>query len=181
MKAIALFVFTLLTSVQIALAAQDTLVFPQSWVGHWTGELEIYNALGLRQKIFMGLHIQPTDSAGVFSWEMTYGEGEDAQVRPYFLKTIDAQKGRYLTDEDNSILLDAYWVGDKLIEVFSVQGSLLITTIQQTAENELLWEIIVALEEPVSVTGGKEVEGEQIPEVKSFPVPSIQRARLRRN
>lgn len=179
MKAAIPFLFALLTFTLSA--AQDTLSFPRSWAGNWTGELEIYTADGMVQKIFMGLNIQPTDSAGVYTWEVTYGEGEDKQVRPYSLKTIDAQRGHYATDEHNSIILDAYWVGDKLIEVFSVEGSLLITTTQQLDENTLLWEIIVSSETPIATTGNAEIDGEKIPEVKSLPVPALQRARLKRN
>ncbi len=178
MKAALPFLFALLTFTLST--AQDSLSFPNSWAGNWTGELEIYNASGLIQKIFMGLNIQPTDSAGVFTWEVTYGEGEEKQVRPYSLKTIDAQRGHYATDEHNSIILDSYWVAGKLIEVFSVEGSLLITTTQQLDENTLLWEIIVSSDNPVASTGNTEIDGEKIPEVKSFPVPALQRALLTR-
>ncbi len=178
MKAALPFLFTLLTFTLST--AQDSLSFPRSWTGNWTGELEIYNASGLIQRVFMGLNIQPTDSAGVFTWEVTYGEGEEKQVRPYSLKTIDAKRGHYATDEHNSIILDSYWVAGKLIEVFSVEGTLLITTTQQLDENTLLWEIIVSSETPVATTGNTEIDGEKIPEVKSFPVPALQRALLTR-
>ncbi|MBK6619419.1 MAG: hypothetical protein IPG32_00525 [Saprospirales bacterium] len=41
----------------------------------------------------MGLNIQPSDSAGVFTYEITYGEGEAAQVRPYVPKRSMRPRG----------------------------------------------------------------------------------------
>ena len=180
MKAGTLFIITclLLGLSSNALSAQSEKSFPENWVGNWTGELEIYNAQGLQQKIFMGMHIQPTDSTGVFSWEITYGEGENKQVRPYFLQTIDAKAGHYRVDEGNSILLDAYWLGPVLVEIFSVEKSLLTTMTEQVEADVLLWQIVVGHLETTTVTGGTEVDGEEIPEVTSYLAPGLQRARL---
>ena len=178
MKAILPFFIALLLVLPIM--AQDSLSFPATWVGKWSGELEIHDATGLRQQIYMSLHIQPTDSAGLYAWDMTYGQGEEAQVRNYFLKTIDAEFGHYAVDEANSIVLDAYWRNGVLYEIFSVNGSLLITTTEQVSDDELFWKIIVSRTEPISTTGGEEVDGEMIPEVNSFLVPAVQQARLKR-
>lgn len=179
MKALFPSVLAFLISICCA-SAQSESSFPASWLGNWTGELEIYNSRGLAQKIFMGLNIQPTDSAGVFTYEITYGEGEAAQTRPYVLQTVDPAKGHYRVDEGNSILLDAYWRGSVLVEIFSVEGSLLITTIEQVEPDVLLWQIIVGKMEGTTLTGGGEFEGEKMPEVTNYMVPVMQRARLLR-
>ena len=170
-----IFFFALLGT---SLPAQSPPAFPEAWIGNWAGELEIYNARGLAQKLPMGLNIQPTDSAGVFTHEIIYGEGDNKQTRPYKLLTVDPATGHYRVDEGNSILLDAYWLGGIQVEIFSVEGSLLITTIQQTADNELLWQIIVGDLETATITGGGEADGEKMPEVTSYKAPALQRARL---
>ena len=182
MKALFPSVVVFLISICFAspLPAQSEPIFPVSWAGNWTGELEIYNSKGLSQKIFMGLNIQPSDSAGVFTYEITYGEGEAAQVRPYVLQTVDAATGHYRVDEANSILLDAYWLGGVLVEIFSVEGSLLITTTEQVEPDVLLWQIIVGNMEGTTLTGGGEFEGEKMPEVASYLAPVLQRSRLTR-
>ncbi|MBK8493017.1 MAG: hypothetical protein IPL49_19565 [Saprospirales bacterium] len=160
------------------LSAQGDKSFPENWVGNWTGELEIYNAQGLQQKIFMGMHIQPADSMGMYSWEITYGEGENKQVRPYYLQTVDAKTGHYQIDEGNSILLDAYWLGPVLVEIFSVEESLLTTMTEQVEDDVLSWQIVVGHLETTNVTGGIEIDGEEVPEVTSYLAPGLQRARL---
>ena len=179
MKAVILFAVAILTYAS-SLSAQTEKRFPDSWVGAWAGELEIYNARGLAQKLYMGLNIQPTDSSGVYNYEIVYGEGESRQVRPYVLHTVDPAAGHYRVDEGNSILLDAYWLGTILVEVFSVEGSLLITSTEQIEPDVLLWQIIVGKMDVTTVTGGGEFEGEKMPEVISYMAPGLQRARLTR-
>lgn len=178
MKSVIFLIVAILALGSTPLAAQNEKTFPENWVGNWTGELEIYNARGLAQKLFMGLNIQPADSTGVFTYEITYGEGDTKQVRPYQLLTVDAATGHYRVDEGNSILLDAYYRGKVLVEIFSVMGSLIITTTEQVEEDVLLWQIVVGNLEMTSVTGGGEADGEEIPEVTSYPSPALQRARL---
>ena len=175
MKSILSFFFLCLLT---GLSAQPDPTFPANWIGNWTGELEIYNAQGLRQKIFMGLNIQPTDAEGQYTYEIIYGSGDAQQVRPYELQVVDAQKGHYRIDEGNSILLDSYWLGPALVEIFSVEESLLITTTEQIEENVLLWQIVVGQLDVTTTTGGTEADGEKIPPVTSYLAPGLQRARL---
>ncbi|MCB9282884.1 MAG: hypothetical protein H6563_02325 [Lewinellaceae bacterium] len=175
MKAILPFFFLCLLT---GLSAQPDPSFPANWVGNWTGELEIYGASGMGQKIFMGLNIQPTGAAGEYTYEITYGTGDAQQIRSYVLQTVDAEKGHYRIDEGNSILLDSYWLGPALVEIFSVDESLLITTTEQIEENVLLWQIIVGQLDATTVTGGSEADGEEIPPVTSYLAPGLQRARL---
>lgn len=178
MKPALLLLSAALALAALPLSAQTPKSFPESWVGNWAGELEIYNARGLAQKLFMGLNIQPTDSAGVFTYEIIYGDGDSKQVRPYSLHTVDAATGHYRVDEGNSILLDAYYRGNVLVEIFSVMESLLMTTTEQIEEDVLLWQIVVGNLEATTVTGGGEADGEEMPEVTSYWAPTLQRARL---
>jgi len=174
MKVVLVFAIALFTNV--SLYAQ----FPHDWVGDWAGELEIYNAKGLQQKIRMALSIHPSDAPDLYSWELVYGEGEMKQVRPYALQIIDGKLGHYRVDERNTILLDAYLLGGVLVEIFSINGSMLIVTTEKIEEDALLWQIVVGELEPIATTGGREFEGEDIPEVASYRAPVLQRARLYR-
>lgn len=154
--------------------------FPASWVGDWRGQLEIFNAKGKMQELPMELHIHPLDSVpGGYSFEIVYGEDRVTGARPYELLTVDAEKGLYLMDEKNSIKMEAYYINGKLIQCFEVQGTLLFTSTELVG-NELVWEIISGNSDPISTTGDKVVDGEEIPPVKTYPMGAMQRARLRR-
>ena len=154
--------------------------FPASWVGDWLGNLEIFTATGKVQEISMELHIHPLDTLpGAFSFQIVYGEDKVTGNRPYELVTVDAAKGLYLMDEKNSIKMEAYYLNGKLIQWFEVDGTLLYTTTELIGE-ELHWEIVSGSSTPVSTTGSQQVDGEDIPPVKTYPVGAMQRARLKR-
>jgi hypothetical protein len=153
--------------------------FPASWQGEWTGKLDIVTAAGKLQELPMELHILPIDSSENFTWTIIYGEDREAGKRSYELVTLDAAKGLYAIDEKNSIQMEAYLLGGKFYQWFEVSGSL-ITTATWLEGEELIWELVSGSIKPVSTTGGQEVEGEEIPAVKTFPVKVMQVARLKR-
>lgn len=166
----------------VALDAQSpagNLSFPADWTGKWAGELEIYRGNGLFRRVPMQLHILPLDSAGLYSWEIIYGTDEEAGRRPYLLKPVDPGKGLYLIDEQNSIAMEQYFLGGKLFSRFDVMGSLLLATVEKRGE-VLHYEIISGKLEPASITGDQEIEGEQMPPVRTFPIAVRQVAALKR-
>ncbi|MGI9158135.1 MAG: hypothetical protein ACR2K1_00130, partial [Saprospiraceae bacterium] len=68
----------LFLSLPFSLAAQsatDSLAFPASWVGDWSGTLEIYTAKGLAQSVPMTVVIHPIDSSteGRYTFGLIYG------------------------------------------------------------------------------------------------------------
>lgn len=153
--------------------------FPHSWTGIWKGDLEIYNQQGKQQSLPMQLHIQPLDTAGQFSWTIIYGPDPETGRRPYVLKTLDADWGHYLIDEQNSIAMEAYLLHNKLFSRFSVMDNLLLSTTEMR-NGQLIFEIISGSLNPVSRTGETVIEGEQIPAVEAFPIIVLQRAVLTR-
>jgi len=172
--------FALNTLVLFAQNPLDSLSFPVSWEGIWKGELEIFNARGLTQSLPMELHILPIDSADRFTWTIFYGTDTIAGKRAYELVSIDAEKGLYAIDEKNSIQMEGYLLGGKFFQRFEVMGNLLLTSTEKISKTELIWEIISGKLEAVNSTGKKEVEGEEIPEVKTYPIHILQRAKLTR-
>jgi len=91
--------------------------FPNSWVGDWVGELMIYNANGLQQILPMQLIINPLGDTADFTFTIIYGLDVETGTRSYILETIDAEKGQYRINEQNSIKIDAYLLGDKLVNI----------------------------------------------------------------
>ncbi|RMG88500.1 MAG: hypothetical protein D6714_00590 [Bacteroidetes bacterium] len=163
-----------------AQSATDTLPFPQSWEGKWTGELEIFSPKGKVQSLPMELHILPL-SAGHWTWTLIYGEDKVAGKRDYELIEIDPAKGLYKVDEKNTIVLEGYFLGGKFFQRFEVMGSLILTSTEKTGPDTLHWEIISGNLTPVSTTGGEPFQGENIPPVNGYEIQVLQRALLKKS
>ena len=161
---------------QIASGQQDSS-FPESWIGKYVGKLEIFTGQGLVQELPMELHILPIDSTDNYTWTIIYGEDKVEGARNYILIPTDPENGLYTIDEQNTILIEGYLRENNFIQVFSVMQSQIIATTKKT-DYGLHWEIIANSTEPVSSTGNDMHEGEEIPEVLTFPVSAYQRAHL---
>jgi hypothetical protein len=163
--------------ISLSANAQDSLQldFPADWAGVWTGTLDIHTPMGLHQSIPMELHILPQDS--VYTWTILY----DGQARDYLLKPIKPEAGIYLIDEQNSIGMESILINGKLYSRFEVMGSLLLSTVELQPDGQLRYEIISGSLEPMSTSGGEVVEGEEIPEVKAYPIAVQQLAFLQKS
>ncbi|HKK79536.1 MAG TPA: hypothetical protein VJ933_07900 [Phaeodactylibacter sp.] len=170
------YLFLLFLWIGLSANAQDSLQadFPAKWVGVWTGELNIYSPQGLQQSVPMELHILPRDS--FYTWTIVYGQ----QPRNYLLKPLQPKQGLYLIDEQNSIGMEATLINGKLYSRFEVMGNLLLSTVEQQADGRLRYEIISGSLEALSTSGGIQEEGEDMPEVKAYPVNVQQLAFLRK-
>lgn len=162
--------------------ASDSLAFPASWAGVWSGKLEIYNAKGLAQTIPMSLEISKLDTSttGRYTWGMVY-VSKEKDWRPYELVPVDPAKGLWRVDEKNSIQMESYLFGQKLLCWFVVQGSRILCTYEKTGPNEMVFEVMSGAEKPASTTGNTKQADEDIPEVKTYPFAGFQRAVLHRN
>lgn len=150
---------------------------PAHIAGNYRGELTIRTSAGQIQTTAMQLDIDLLDK-GDFSWNITYGSGGE-DVRKYILKPADTATGSYIIDEQNSILLDAWWDGSTLSSIFDVQGSLLLVTYTFQG-NSVLFEIIVTQTARGKISGG-ESGSDGIPPVTSYPVNVRQTATLIRS
>lgn len=158
--------------------AQTTQPNPiTNWLGTWKGQLKINNVKGGKQiSVPMTLNIQPTDSSSRYSWTLIYGEGSSMQIRPYEL--LDKGNGQYIIDEKNSILLDAYMLGNTLVTRFEVKGSLLMITYQlQAIDKQIIFRVYSGKHEPLNKTGGQK----DVPEVTTYPMSVTQEAYLDKN
>ena len=157
----------------------DSLPFPESWFGNWVGELNIYRENKIVQTIPMELEMAAIDSSENFIWAIIYGEDKEAGRRAYELEVIDAEKGHYRVDENNSIKLETYLFENRLYSWYQVAGNMILS-IYEKREEEMVFEIVFGSGTPVSITGGTVVEGEDIPTVETYPVNGIQRGLLHR-
>jgi hypothetical protein len=150
--------------------------FPATFVGHWQGEIAWYRQGAAEPRKFkMQLLIQPTDSAGRYTWKIIYGEkGED--TRPYELKAVDTATGHWMVDEKNGILLDQYFIGGKLYSVFSVGGTTIVNSYWREGDR-LAVEFASFPAKAVRTSGAGT---EESPTVESYAVRSYQKGILAR-
>jgi len=170
MKSIVVFFFLISTSL---FSQEDSLQFPEKYFGIYKGDLVINNTRGT-QTIPMEFHLKAGDSTDVYVYTLVYGANEQRQERNYNLLAVNAEKGEYVVDENNGILLDAQWVDNTLYSSFEVQGNLLTTT-ERFHENTMDFEITFSSKESKKVTG---TEGENPIEVISYPITVVQKAHL---
>lgn len=158
---------------------QDSLPFPQSWLGNWTGDLEIFKDNQLVQTIPMELEMLEIDTSENYIWAIIYGADKETGRRAYELEIVDASKGQYRVDEKNTIQLETYLFGDKLMSWYDVMGNQILSIYEKKGD-QMIFEIIFGNTEPVSITGDQKFQGEDIPAVRTFPIGGYQRAVLGR-
>ncbi len=159
----------------------SAITFPQDWTGNWAGTLRIYNAKGLADTVRMQLEIHPIDTSaeGRYTFGIVYGSKEK-DWRPYELVPVAPERGLWQVDEKNSIVIESFLYGPKFMSWFVVLGNRLLCTYERVDADTLLFEVYSGLDRPVSTTGNTKREGEEIPEVQTFPFAVFQRAILKR-
>ncbi len=150
--------------------------FPQDWSGNWKGELLWYKTgQSQPQQVPMELHIHRGDSAGTWSWQLIYGAASEDN-RPYTLMAKDNSGIHWAIDENNGIVLDQYWVANKLSGAFTVMNSTIINNYWME-DDALVAEFYSLGAQPVSVSGKGT---EESPSVSSYRVSGYQKAVLKR-
>ncbi|MDZ4794573.1 MAG: hypothetical protein SGI83_09870 [Bacteroidota bacterium] len=166
----------LLTALLSLAAASQSTSFPQSWEGNWKGELSWYKTGKTDpQKVDMELRIHPSDSVNTWTWQIIYG-AVTQDNRPYKLILTDTAQIHWVIDEQNGIVLDQYWVGNKFCGAFTVMGSTIINN-YWVENDQLMVEFFSISARPVAITGKGT---EESPAVDSYQVNSYQKAVLQR-
>jgi len=152
---------------------EKTLQFPDDYFGIYKGDLKIHSVRGTKE-IGMEFHFNKTDQTDKYQYMLVYIFDGKRQERKYTLLTKDAPKGQYLVDENNGILLDAQLFDNTLYFMFEVEGTI-ITTTERFYENEMDFEITATNKNKKVVSGQENTE---VSEVISYPITTVQKARL---
>jgi hypothetical protein len=158
--------------------AQSTAIWPDSWLGLWKGELLLEKpGQDSAQRFPMSIEISTTDKPDTWNWVITYGEGEKQDLRPYLLMAQDSSYSHFVMDEQNSILLDQYRIGNRMYSRFSVDSVMLVAVSKVKADT-------MEAEIWTSPLAGKKT-GEKLPDdqsydIYSFPLKGVQTSRLLR-
>lgn len=169
MRKIILILFLL--SLSAATYSQNYHEFSEEkWLGTWKGSLNIIYPSNT-QSVPMYLEIRKTDTPGKYSWKTVYGESPKTLEKKYSIYAKDPEKGQWILDEDNNILIDVFLADNVMYTLFEVKGALL-NSIYTNNGNNIVFEVLSAKSDTPNVTG---TGGD---EVKSYPVYVIQKAVL---
>jgi hypothetical protein len=168
-----LFILLVTCFISFSATCQSTL-FPQSWIGNWKGELQWYKTGKTEpQKVNMELRIQTTDIPGTFTWQIIYGSATEDN-RPYTLIAKDSTKTHWVIDENNGIVLDQYWIGNKFCGAFTVMDKTIVNNYWME-NDKLMVEFYGIGAKPITTTGKGT---EESPAVDSYKIGSYQKAIL---
>ncbi|GAB5399077.1 MAG: hypothetical protein Aureis2KO_06620 [Aureisphaera sp.] len=173
MRFIAIFALTFISIWQTQ--SQENLQFPDDYLGIYKGILHIDSERG-EQNIPMEFHLTSTDSIGSYNYILVYGEGEKRQERNYTLIEKDLERGHFVVDENNGIVLDDKVIDNRMYALFEVGGNLL-TTFITFEKDHMTFEIVFAPKNKKNSTYAKD---EEQTEVISYPITTVQRAVLQK-
>jgi hypothetical protein len=138
------------------------------WNGDWRGMMYMYKLGKTVDSVYVTLTVKPATRQGSYVWRTEYHSAKQPMLKDYTLRTIDASKGIYVTDEGDGVELTCYLVGNKMYNVFEVQNTML------TATYELLGDVLI-----FEVTSGKK-EPPTGGGVTNYSVNNLQRVVLKR-
>lgn len=134
-------IILLIFSLSLSYSQSFSPSFPDTWVGKWKGALYIDQAgRGTVQQLNMELHVQALDPDSTWQWKIIYQTDSSIDERDYRLKLVNAEQGHYAIDEQNGIILDAFWFDPVFSSRFDVGGQILLITYSQQ-ENKLAFEV----------------------------------------
>lgn len=167
------FVFLLLTC--IATQAQwPENSFPKGWEGSWEGRVEYITTMGMNMDIFTALHIYSTTSDDTVNFTIVYGE-DSTDIRKY--RIIKGNEDyEWILDEQNGIEIKSYFIGNQLVNLFDVQGTL-IMAVYELKEKEVLLQMY-AFDSKDQFKSG--LDTKESPLVSSYYLLSYSRAILTR-
>jgi len=169
-----------LTAVTMPLRAQSS-TFPESWIGTWRGTLTNYGGGdSVRLTVPVVLTIARGNESGTYRMRHVYNNDTTRNAKDYLLRTVDKAAGRYVTDENNGILIDETWTGGMLVGVFQV-GDQVIESRSEIRGDSLVQDLIFWRATVSRTTQGSGPNGERGTPVQSFRVAGRQRSAFVRN
>lgn len=158
----------------LSLLSQDE--FPNSWAGEWEGNLIFYPEKE-QDTIKVTLQIIPAKTPGTYTWKTSYESPKLNVVKDYLLRERDASTGSFELDEQDGIVIPCRYFDNELWSLLEVEGTILIGLYSMN-NGEL------SVTFPSGKTNlaefSRQIDGEDSPEVKSYPISASQKIVLTR-
>ena len=152
----------------VLLASSSYSQLDSGWFGDWKGMMHIYKLSRVIDSVSVTMTIRPSGKIGSYVWRTEYHSKERPMVKDYTLRTVDASKGQYITDEGEGVELRSYLIGSKMYSVFEVQNTMLTAT-YELLDNQLTFEVTAGKKDTTSGGG-----------VTNYSVNTLQQVVLRR-
>lgn len=165
-------ILLLLTSLMTKAQFPETR-FPAAWEGTWTGMLDLMQSNQSPMQVYNELRIEANATADTVEFTIVYGT-DSSDIRSYRMLRNDSLQGGWVLDELDGILIQCAFVGDKLVNLFQVQNTMLFVSYQML-DRELLVEMFsFSFENPLTSGGSSD----EVPEVLSYPLQAVTRTVL---
>ena len=126
----------------------------------------------------MELNIEKTTVDAIYKWEIVYHLTDSTKdVRTYDLIEVDKANGTYVIDEKNGIVMESYYKNNTFTSFFEVMDNFILFS-YTLVDNALVVDVFSAPTHQISESGGKKVDEEEIPKVKSYQILGRQRGVL---
>jgi len=167
------FAFLLITC--IATQAQwPENTFPKDWEGSWEGRVEYTTTMGMNMDVYTALHIYSNASDDTINFTIVYGD-DSTDIREY--RMIRGEEDyEWILDEQNGIEIQSYFIGNQLVDLFEVQGTL-IMAIYELKEKEVLMQMFAFDSKDLFESG---LGTQESPTVNSYYLLSYSRAIMTR-
>lgn len=161
--------------ISFQLASQIVL---KEWEGKWSGTVKTYRYNNQLDSFAMSIEITPRDTIWdyVIFYDKIKPDG-NPDIRNYQLVIKDESKYHLAVDEKNSIVLDSYINDNCFYSKFWVMGSDLQMRMCVN-QDKMDYEITSYPSEPLRVSGNEVVQGDTIPEVRSYDLRFLMKAEL---
>ncbi len=158
----------------------QTAVFPDDWLGHYQGDLQIINAEnGITMSLPMTVIISETDTVNRWRWHSTaLYQGREIIKNYALFRTDSMPKNHFLMDENNGIYLDRVLLDNGFYDYFEV-GNLGLYGITKKVGDDIHFEIASF---PLESKTYSTYEGTefQVDTITSYTVINTQKVILRR-
>ncbi len=173
------FQLLLISLLCIAFCSHAQKPFPDNFTGKWKGQLELLSKDGpaTNDVINVTFDVAPI-SKNVYQWHTTYDTKTGPMVKDYKLIVDTLVKGHYTIDEGDSIVLDGYYIGQKLYCTFEVDALLFFSTYEKQGD-QIIFEIAFGPFTSPRKTGDVKLPAGIVPRVMAYKTESVQRAVLK--
>jgi hypothetical protein len=134
-----------------SICAQE-LIFPDDLIGHYNGELEIFESNGIVKKLDMEIHLDKHNN-DTFSYTLKYITDQVVDQRDYFIIKDPHNTHLVKIDEQNGIVLDLEQFCNKWISVFRIYDSQIHFHLTVN-ENQIVIEVFSLELKDIRLTGG---------------------------
>lgn len=131
--------------------------------GKWKGMMQISKDGKVIDSVEVMLTVRSIVADSVWQWKMEYLSEKMPVTKDYKLMVSDRQKGIYLTDEGEGLILMNYLHGRKMYGAFETAG-LLLTSTTEWLKDGIMFE----------VTSGKKTAEKQT-DIQNYSVNIVQR------